>query len=463
MTQNRQIQTRASRPPTGLDIRLPHSIEAEQAVLGAVMIEPRTIHALDLTPEDFFTVRHGIIWRAMQHLRANNRPCDYLLVMQQIEADGQIEEIGGSSYLTSLLNTVPTAALADEYAQTVREMAERRAFGSIAGEIVAKAFNLQTDLAELRSLAIRQITSSLRLRNGARPVRMIADETLREIDRAIADPRDIYGIPTGFLDLDKQTRGLQLSEVVIVAGASGMGKSVLAGQIAFNAASAGFPVAFYGLEMRAVANVRRMLSAETRIRTTKMRSGRLSEDEYQRIVEELGRLGELPLYISDDTGWTTASLRADVARLKAQYDVQLVVVDYIGLLKDEHQDLNERDKIISAGLLSLAKDLNIAVIAVHTLNKIGAKARKVSIADMGGSVRIGYDCHVALLLTHHIPEDPDEPPQPNMRTITIDKFREDDAGRYVHLVRTTVKETTSTGEIILKGLPRFGDYVGDYL
>lgn len=397
-----------------------------------------------------------MIWQAFERCKQQRMATDYISILSNLSDAGQLEQVGGSLYVSSLINIVPTAIHAKQYAAIVKEKAERRAMIKIAGEIAGVAYDESSDIEQARTSAMMSLSNAIRARGAAEPVSHYAGQLLAEIDTARNFPQEVYGIPTGFYDIDRTTKGLHRGEVLLLCGEPGAGKSLLAGQIAFNAACADFTVAIYALEMKAIANVRRMISSETRILTSQMRSGYLSEDEYTHIIEKLTDVSKLPLWLSDETQWTTATMRADVARLKAQHGLDLVVIDYISLLKDAGFDPNDKDKIISQGIHDLAKDFDVSVLAVHTLNKVGIRNGALSLADAGGSVKIIYDADVAAFLTKHLTKN-GEQPQENVRTLSFLKYREDDPDRYLHLVKAQVNVAGK-----LRGLPRFESYQGGY-
>lgn len=430
--------------------KAPSDVEAEQAILGAILLEPTALHAIDISPADYFVERHGMIHRAMLDVAHSGLHLDYLTLVGRLEDTRTIDAIGGAGYITSLLNRVPTAAHIDAYAERVKQAAKRRALLKLSGQIAADAYNPASDLDTAAAGWMRELLRNATGRAQTKRIGEYALELECEIDDAIANPQDIYGITTGFPDWDKITYGLQRGESTQLCGQPGMGKSMLVAQAALNMGLAGSGVVLYELEMRGVAVVRRLLSGLTDILTHKIRSGYISQDERQFIRETLGRISDLPIFMSDATSWTTTSLRADLTRRVAEDGVLCAVIDHDGLLKDKAESRIAKEGLIGQALHELAKDLNIAVIGVHTMNKTGLRAEMPGIADSSGSVDSVYAADNVCFLTEHKPQDREQP-RDNLRTLTYPKAREGEKDRYCHFI---VKETRDARGV-LRGLPRF--------
>jgi replicative DNA helicase len=427
----------------------PMDVEAEQAVIGSVLIEPTCLPLVDLSPDAFFIQRHGMIYSAMLDVVNAGLALDYVTLAGRLEALHKLDEIGGSSYVTSLINAVPTAAHVETYVHKVKDAARRRKILSLAGQMAADAYNAASDLDTAQAKWMAELVTAGAGREQSRRIGEFALELECEIDDAQANPREIFGISTGFPDWDAITFGLQRKETTRLCGQPGMGKSLAAGQLALNVALADIPVAVYELEMSGVAIVRRMVSGLTRILTAKMRGGRLDHDEYQRVKARLARIADLPIYMSDATTWTGTAIRADVARRVAQNGVQLVIVDHDGLLKDRGENELAREKAISQTLQATAKDNNVALIAIHPMNKAGLRSTLPTLADSIGSVSNVFDADNVCFWTQHLPQN-GEPEQSNVRTLTYPKAREGEKDRYCHFQMAEVQDERG----IVRSLPR---------
>lgn len=432
-----------------LDKQLPANVEAEQALLGSVLLEPYCLTLVDVQPSHFFIERNGAIWKAMRDVIAAGGALDYLTLIERLEATHKLDFVGGSSYVTSLVNVVPTAAHAETYAASVKDAHRRRSLIALSGQIAGDAYNSATDLDAAQARWMQELVMAGAGREQTRRIGEFALELECEIDDAQANPREIFGLSTGFTDWDAITFGLQRRETTRLCGQPGMGKSLLAGQLALNLALAGVPVALYELEMTGVAIVRRMLSGLTRILTAKMRGGRLDHDEYQRVKEKLARIADLPIFMSDATTWTSTAIRADVTRRVSKDGIQLVIIDHDGLLKDRGENAIATEKAISQTLQATAKDNNVALLAVHTMNKTGLRSSLPGLADASGSVSNVFDADNVCFWTQHLPQK-NEPEQSNLRTLTYPKAREGEKDRYCHF---QIAELTDERGIV-RGLPR---------
>lgn len=428
----------------------PHDLEAEQCVIGSVLLEPDKLALMDLSPDDFYLRRHTLIYAAMCYLTRAGGSLDYVTLAGRLSDTHQLAEVDSGGYIASLINAVPTAAHIESYAAKVKDAAQRRALIELAGTIAGDAYNMASDLDAGRGNWMQKLSNTATGREHTRQIGDFALELEREIDSAIANPREIYGLQTGFDDWDNITHGLHRGETTRLSGQPSMGKSLLVGQLALNLALAGHAGAFYELEMRGVAIVRRLLSGLTRILTHKIRGGFLSHDEQQALRRTLGQIAELPIYLSDETTWTTAKLSADLARRVAQDGIEWAIIDHDGLLADRAEDLLARDRMVSKAIQACAKDLNLAIISVHTMNKTGLRSQNPVLADASGGVNMVYDADNVAFLTEHMPQK-GELKRENMRTLMYPKAREGEHNRYCHFM---VLETDDARGF-QRGLPRF--------
>lgn len=421
--------------------------EAEDALMGCILIDPDCLENLsaNLSPLSFHWHGHRAILEAVQAMLGAGQAVDFVTLVAELNRRGTLETAGGAAGLTRLITSVPNSMHASSYAATVIDKADRRRLADLAHTINNAAYNPGSNLDTLRADAMAELAAAQRLDGGAEPISQSLSVLFDEIKAAAANPQSVFGIPTGFADFDKTTAGLQATEMLLLAGEPGTGKSLLAAQMAANMARAGRPGVIYELEMGHKQLSRRIISAMSGVTTKAMRSGLVADHEWPMIVNAMGEASAWPLYVSDFTGWTTTSLRADLARLKKQAGIEWFVVDYFGLLQDAGgDDENEREKRMSGGLKRACKDLDLAAVVVHSMNKVGMAAPVKRLQHLSGSNRLSFDADVVCFLTNHIPTD-GTPENKNLRTLTFAKYREDDSNRLLHLVKRP-------------GLPAFADY-----
>ncbi len=357
----------------------PHSIEAEQSVLGGLMIETTGWDQVAdrVSAEDFYRHDHRLIFEAAAMLIERNQPCDAVTVADQLEARGQLEEIGGLAYLGTLARDTPTAANIRAYADIVRERAVLRQLISVGHGIVGSA--LQSEGREARDIvddaerAVFEIAErGSRGIAGLRTVKSILPDVVNRIDTMFHSKGKLTGIATGFRVLDDMTSGLQAGELIIVAGRPSMGKTTLAVNIAENAAiGADKSAAIFSMEMSSESLTLRMISSLGRINQANLRSGRLGEDDWPRIDTAMTQLSQAKIFIDESPGLTPTELRARSRRLKRERGLDLIVVDYLQLMQVAGNKENRATEIseISRSLKALAKELSVPVVALSQLNR----------------------------------------------------------------------------------------------
>lgn len=400
--------------------------EAERAFLGAMLTSPYQIAEIELTPDDFFIHRNRWVWEAMQELVQTGMPVDNVTVAEELESKRRLKQIGGPAYLVNLLTGMPTSIHAKGYADIIRDKSRRRQLRDLAHDLVRAADKQDSDLDVEIPRFFDRLIDTARSKEGAVHINRFLSELYDEIDERAKEPKDIWGIPTGFADFDRITGGLHQGESLLISGKPGVGKSIFAVQMGFQMAS-NMPGVIYSLEMVGKAVTRRVVSAGARIETRKIKTGHLEGDDWTDIVAEVARLERLPLYMSDSSAWTTASLRADLARLKAQAGIGWFVVDYLYLLNDARGlDDTERTAHISKGIKQICKDLSMAGIAVHSITKAGMTGVP-SMADLRGSGQVSFDADLITFLTGYVETESvvvPSPNQDNVRILWIGKGRE---------------------------------------
>lgn len=357
----------------------PHSIDAEQSVLGGLMLDNRAWDQVAdrLQEQDFYRHEHRILFRTMGRLLENNKPIDVLTVSDALRELNELDQVGGEVFLFELANNTPSAANIVAYADIVRERSVLRQLISAAGEIADNAFNAQgRSIVELLDAAERSVFSiSEQGARGEGPIniKQYLAKTMDRIDTLFHSNTPITGMPTGYHDFDEMTSGLQGSDLVIIAGRPSMGKTTFAMNIAEHVAiKSRAPVLIFSMEMPGEAIVMRMLSSLCRIDQLRIRTGKLSDEDWPRISSTVSMLSDAPLYIDDTPGLSPAEMRARARRLAKEHgQLGLVVVDYLQLMQVPGHSENRTAEIseISRSLKSLAKELKVPVIALSQLNR----------------------------------------------------------------------------------------------
>ncbi|MCH8499176.1 MAG: replicative DNA helicase [Marinobacter sp.] len=359
----------------------PHSIEAEQAVLGGLMLDNSKFDLVAeiITAGDFYRQDHRLIFGAVERLAAESEPLDVVTLSEFLERAGDIEAAGGLSYLAELAEKTPGAANIQAYATIVRERSVLRQLIEVSGNIAESAFNPQgRNSDELLDEAERNVfkIAESRTKEGTGPQKInpILTKALGRIEELFESGDAITGLTTGFRDLDAQTSGMQPADLIIVAGRPSMGKTTFAMNIVENALiSSGRPVLVFSMEMPSDSIVMRMLSSLGRIDQTRMRSGRLEEDDWPRLTSAVGLLKDKPLYIDDTAGLSPTELRSRARRVARENggDLGLIMVDYLQLMRVPGNTEGRTAEIseISRSLKAIAKELNCPVVALSQLNR----------------------------------------------------------------------------------------------
>ena len=354
----------------------PQSLEAERAVLGAILLEPNLLpRAVELLiPEEFYKEAHRKIFAAMIQLFERGEAPDTIMVAETLRRDGVFEEVGGHTVLATLQEEGTVATQFAAYAAIVREKALLREMIRVAREIVEEGYEENDDVQSLLDRAEQMLfrISQRRFQRSAFPVREILDAAIKHIEMLYHRKEDITGLATGFNDLDKMTSGLQGSDFVIIAGRPSTGKTAFALNIAAHAAvELHRPALIFSLEMSKEQLVQRLICAEARVDSRNVRSGFMQQGEWSRIVNAAGRLHEAPLFIDDTANLSVLEARAKARRIMAEHRLELVVIDYLQLMQGRWRAENRQQEIseISRSLKALAKELNVPVVALSQLSR----------------------------------------------------------------------------------------------
>lgn len=387
----------------------PQNIEAEQSVLGAILSESEAIHKVVdiLSPEDFYREAHAKIYELMLELYEKNEPVDIITLGSLAKDKGVIEEIGGITYLSSLVDTMPTAANIVQYAKIVREKAILRELINVANEIIERSHETDIDIEEYVDDAERMIfqVSEKKFKPSFFPIKDIVKENVKTIWKLYEQKQAITGIPTGFIELDRLTSGLQPCDLIVVAGRPSMGKTAFCMNIAQYVSmlkDSPIPVGIFSMEMSKEQLVTRMLSSEAEVDHAKLRTGNFSSVELQRIFQAAGRLSEARIFIDDSPSMSILELRARARRLCREHNVGLIIIDYLQLIKGRGTAERREQEIseISRFLKSLAKELRIPVIAISQLNRMVEQRedKRPRLADLRESGAIEQDADLILFI-----------------------------------------------------------------
>jgi replicative DNA helicase len=385
----------------------PQNIEAEEAVLGALLIDPDAIIRLTtiVRPEDFYREKNGWIFDAIFALHERREPVDYLTVCDELERRGQLEEVGGAAFMTSLINAVPTSIHAEHYSRIVERTSTRRRLIDAAGQIAGLAYQEADDVEEVVDHAEQILfgVSERRISRELVPIKQVLSEYYDRVEYLTRHRGEIIGIPTGFSDMDKLLGGLQRSDMVILAARPSVGKTSLALSIAHNAAKKyGQRVAFFSLEMSNEQVVQRLISAETEIDSQRLRRGEIGDDEWGRFMKATSDLSETLFFVDDTPGISALELRTKARRLHAEVGIDLLVVDYLQLMRGDYRSENRVQEIsaISRALKGLARELNVPVLALSQLSR-GVESRtdkRPILSDLRESGALEQDADVVIFI-----------------------------------------------------------------
>jgi len=377
--EERAFSRRGTESVTDLFKVPPQSIEAEQSVLGGLLLDNQSWDRLAdiLTADDFYRREHTLIFNAISALCEESSPADVVTVSEWLERSGELDTVGGLAYLGSLANNTPSAANIVAYAAIVRENSVMRELVHAAGEISSAAYTPEgrsaNELLDFAEKRIFDISEKGHRRGEFQPLNSLLSQAVDRIDELFRSKSSITGVATGFTDLDDMTSGLQKSDLVIIAGRPSMGKTSLAMNMAENAAVGHkIPVAVFSMEMPGAQLALRMMASLGRINAHRVRTGKLDDDDWPRLTSAVSLLNEAPIFIDDSPGLTPMELRARARRLKREHGLGLIIIDYLQLMTStERSEENRATEIsnITRALKGLAKELDVPVIAMSQLNR----------------------------------------------------------------------------------------------
>ncbi len=417
----------------------PQAVDLEEAVLGAFMIDRDAVtNAIEIVREDsFYDDRHKLIFMAIKTLFEKTQPVDILTVTEELRRMGRLEEAGGPYYITSLTSRVASAAHVEHHARIVSQKFIQRELIKVSTGIVHDAYEDTTDVFELLDKAEQSLfdIAEQNLRSSYNELHNILSSTIKEIEETRKNEDSLTGVPSGFTNLDRLTGGWQKSDLVIVAARPGMGKTAFTLSIARNAAvDFKRPVAFFSLEMSSQQLVKRLISAEAELPAEKIIKGQLAEHEWIQMVKKSGPLGDAKIFIDDTPALNIFELRAKCRRLKMQHDIQMIVIDYLQLMTTgEHNRNGNREQeisTISRALKSIAKELNIPIIALSQLSRKvedRGTSKKPMLSDLRESGAIEQDADMVIFLYrpeyYNLDQDEDGNSTKGLAQVIIAKHR----------------------------------------
>jgi replicative DNA helicase len=426
---------------------LPHSDEAERSVLGAVLLDNRQIHKAQelLTYETFYAERHRRIFRALEELAETGTALDLVTLRDVLERSGSLDASGGVAYIATLVDGTARSANVEYYAKIVKEKAILRELIRSAQQILTSAMRSTGSADQVLDEAEKAIfhVAEERLRAGFLSMRTVGERSIKMIEDLTQRRETITGIATGFMHLDELTAGLQPADLVILAARPSMGKTTLALNIAAHAALRhGRTVGVFSLEMSHQQLFLRMLCAEGRVDSHKVRTGRISKDEWDRIIKVYAELSEAPMFIDDTPGATITEMRAKTRRLKLERGCDLVIVDYLQLMQGRGRYESRQQEIsdISRSLKDMAKELNVPILALSQLSRAPEQRstgeKRPQLSDLRESGAIEQDADVVLFLFREEIYKKDDPDLKGKAELIIGKQRNGPTGSVdLHFIR----------------------------
>lgn len=411
----------------------PQNLEAEQAVLGGMLIEREAISKVAefLHSEDFYREAHRLIFGAMQELFNKNEPVDLVTVTEYLRKSDKLENAGGIAYITSLANSVPTAANIIYHGKIVEEKSLLRQLINSATNIAGMGYEASEEVANILDKAEKMIleVSGRKIGGDFTPIKSIIFDAFGKIEQLYASKGGITGLASGFKDLDRLTSGLQASDLILVAARPSMGKTAFTLNIASNVAiREKQAVAFFSLEMSKEQLVQRMLCAEASIDSQRLRIGELEDRDWSKLISAADRLSSAPIFIDDTAGITVMEMRSKARRLKIEHDLKLIIIDYLQLMQgsgskggeNRQQEISE----ISRSLKALAREINVPVIALSQLSRSveSRQVKKPMLSDLRESGSLEQDADIVAFLYREDYYNPDTENK-NITEVIIAKHR----------------------------------------
>jgi len=415
----------------------PHNTEAEQAILGGVLLDPDALgNVIEIIePQDFYHEVHQVIYQQILSLFDRGEPIDIITLTESLQTRQLLERCGGAQYITGLTDLVVTSANIVHYAKIVKEKATLRKLAQVSSDIFSRCFDLDTEVDVFLDEVEKQIfdIAENKVHPDYYPIREVVKESFEQIERMTQDKKFVTGVPTGFDELDRKTAGFHPSDLIIVAGRPGMGKTAFALNVAQHCASQhGIGVGIFSLEMSKNQLVTRMLCSEAQVDSQRLRRGYIELPEMQRLIQAAGKLAEAPILI-DESATTALEIRATARRMMAESNIGLIIIDYLQLMRGRagaerrEQEISE----ISRTLKILAKELNIPIVAISQLNRRveDRRDRRPELADLRESGAIEQDADLILFIYRDEVYNRDETnPNRGIAEVNVGKHRNGPTG-----------------------------------
>jgi replicative DNA helicase len=437
---------------------IPHSREAEEAVVGAVLINPEVYYdvAQFLSADDFYIHRHKWIWEAFMRLHEQRIPVDLLTLSEELDKVGQLSEIGGSAYLTALINQVPSSLNAESYGRIVEGHAIRRKMINAANRIASLAYNEETVVDTVMDEAEKAVfnVSERRLRHDLQPISSVLSDYYDRIDDLAKRPDEFFGVPTGFIDLDRMLSGLQPSDLLIIAGRPGQGKTGFLLSVAKNAAlTHKKKVAIFSLEMSNEQVVQRLIAQETGIDSQRLRTGKLTEQEWPLFTHAIEVFSDTKIFLDDTPAITPLQLRTKCRRLHMEYGLDLILVDYLQLMGGDQRNENRVQEVsyISRNLKILARELNVPVLTAAQLSRAVEQRtdKRPVLSDLRESGSLEQDSDIVMFIYRPDQYEKDTVKQ-NVAEIIVAKHRNGPVGSVELIFRSSLAKFENAATKIFK-------------
>jgi replicative DNA helicase len=425
----------------------PHNDEAEQAALGALLLDSEAIMSVVsyLKPSDFYSNANRRVYESILNLFNQGRKSDIITISDELQQSGELDAAGGRAYIASLTTLVPTSANVDYYAKIVQDCSLRRSMLRISGEVTANSFDetadsrLTLEKAQQQMFELTEGRQSLTFKSA----KEIVPVAIENIQKLYNSKEAFTGVPSGFDDLDSMTSGFQKSELIIIGARPSVGKTALAMSMAAHISiKMKKPTAFFSLEMSDMAIMQRLISSEARVDSNKIRTGFLQPRDFTSLIDAAGKIYDAPLYILDMPNLKMLDLRAQARRLKAQQKIEIIFIDYLTLIGSDNYQIPRHEQIaeISRSLKSLARELDIPVVALSQVKR-DAEGKKPSLADIRESGSIEQDADLVMFL-HRERESEKKP--------------EDDQAKFIKTELIIAKQRNGpVGTVDIAFLPRF--------
>ncbi|MDI6716423.1 MAG: replicative DNA helicase [Actinomycetota bacterium] len=410
------MKAKESRQLINFDKVLPHNIEAEQSLLGSMLISQDAISEIleILSADSFYTEAHRRIFETIVELYAKGEPADPIMLAEALSARGYLEQCGGKPYIHTLVSSVPSAANAKYYARIIERNATLRALIKVSTEIAALGYEAPEDVEELidRAESLIFAIAHKRLSEKFVHIKDLLKEGFEMVENLYEKKEQVTGIPTGFIDLDNILAGFHPGDLIIIAARPAMGKTALALNIATNIGLKNIPVAIFSLEMSRQQLAQRMMCSEARIDSHKLRTGHLGDEDWSKLSRAVGRLAEAPVFIDDTPSIGILEVRAKARRLFAKHSPGIIIVDYLQLMQPHRRIENRQQEIaeISRGLKILAKELEVPVVALSQLSRAveHRSDKRPQLSDLRESGSIEQDSDVVMFIHRNIYGHPDD-------------------------------------------------------